>query len=73
VRRRAAARAANGGPAIEIDAEAPQAGAGGSEPSGGCGDGLIQPGEVCDDGNGAVEASVKKRAIELCERYPIYR
>jgi glycine hydroxymethyltransferase len=26
-----------------------------------------------DAGNGAVEASVKKRAIELCERYPIYR
>ena len=24
-------------------------------------------------GNGKVEASVKKRAIELCERYPIYR
>jgi hypothetical protein len=26
-----------------------------------------------DEGNGKVEASVKKRAIELCERYPIYR
>jgi hypothetical protein len=26
-----------------------------------------------DKGNEAVEASVKKRAIELCQRYPIYR
>jgi len=26
-----------------------------------------------DAGNNGVEASVKKRAIELCERYPIYR
>ena len=33
-------------------------------------DGLAANG---DEGNGAVEASVKKRAIELCERYPIYR
>jgi glycine hydroxymethyltransferase len=33
-------------------------------------DGLAASG---DDGNEAVEASVKKRAIELCERYPIYR
>jgi glycine hydroxymethyltransferase len=33
-------------------------------------DGLADNG---DDGNEAVEASVKKRAIELCERYPIYR
>ena len=23
-----------------------------------------------DEGNGAVEADVKKRAVELCERYP---
>ena len=33
-------------------------------------DGLAANG---DEGNGAVEASVKQRAIELCERYPIYR
>ena len=33
-------------------------------------DGLAANG---DDGNNKVEASVKKRAIELCERYPIYR
>jgi len=33
-------------------------------------DGLAANGE---DGNSAVEESVKKRAIELCERYPIYR
>jgi glycine hydroxymethyltransferase len=33
-------------------------------------DGLAANG---DEGNGAVEASVKKRAIELCGRYPIYR
>jgi glycine hydroxymethyltransferase len=33
-------------------------------------DGLAANG---DQGNGAVEASVKKRAIELCERYQIYR
>ena len=33
-------------------------------------DGLAAKG---DDGNAAVEASVKKRAIALCERYPIYR
>jgi glycine hydroxymethyltransferase len=33
-------------------------------------DGLVANG---DAGNGAVEASVKKRAIELCERYPIYQ
>jgi len=33
-------------------------------------DGLAANG---DDGNSAVEESVKKRAIELCERYPIYR
>jgi len=33
-------------------------------------DGLAAKG---DDGNSAVESSVKKRAIELCERYPIYR
>jgi glycine hydroxymethyltransferase len=33
-------------------------------------DGLAAKG---DEGNAAVEASVKKRAIELCERYPIYR
>jgi len=26
-----------------------------------------------DEGNSAIEASVKKRAIELCGRYPIYR
>jgi glycine hydroxymethyltransferase len=26
-----------------------------------------------DDGNSAVESGVKKRAIELCERFPIYR
>jgi glycine hydroxymethyltransferase len=26
-----------------------------------------------DEGNGAVEASVKKRVIALCERFPIYR
>ncbi|HET7851291.1 MAG TPA: serine hydroxymethyltransferase, partial [Methyloceanibacter sp.] len=33
-------------------------------------DGLAKNG---DDGNGAVEADVKKRAVELCERFPIYR
>src|SRR4029078_3852288 len=33
-------------------------------------DGLVANG---DEGNGKGEASVKKRAIELCERYPIYR
>src|SRR6185369_3381542 len=33
-------------------------------------DGLAADG---DEGNSNVEASVKKRAIELCERYPIYR
>ncbi len=33
-------------------------------------DGLAAKG---DDGNGAVEKSVKQRAIELCERHPIYR
>jgi glycine hydroxymethyltransferase len=33
-------------------------------------DGLAANG---DAGNSTVEASVKKRAIELCERYPIYR
>jgi glycine hydroxymethyltransferase len=33
-------------------------------------DGLAAKG---DAGNGAVEAKVKQRAIELCERYPIYR
>jgi len=33
-------------------------------------DGLAADG---DEGNSKVEASVKKRAIELCERYPIYR
>ena len=33
-------------------------------------DGLADNG---DDGNEAIEASVKRRAIELCERYPIYR
>ena len=33
-------------------------------------DGLAANG---DAGNGKVEAAVKKRAIELCERYPIYR
>ena len=33
-------------------------------------DGLVANG---DEGNGKVEASVKERAIELCERYPIYR
>ena len=32
-------------------------------------DGLAANG---DEGNGKVEASVKKHAIELCERYPIY-
>ena len=32
-------------------------------------DGLAANG---DEGNGKVEASVKKRAIELCKRYPIY-
>ena len=26
-----------------------------------------------DDANQAIEASVKERAVELCERYPIYR
>jgi glycine hydroxymethyltransferase len=33
-------------------------------------DGLAANG---DDGNSAVEAKVKKRAVELCERFPIYR
>jgi glycine hydroxymethyltransferase len=33
-------------------------------------DGLAANG---DEGNSKVETSVKKRAIELCERYPIYR
>jgi glycine hydroxymethyltransferase len=33
-------------------------------------DGLVANG---DEGNGKVEASVKQRAIELCQRYPIYR
>ena len=33
-------------------------------------DGLAANG---DGGNAKVEASVKKRAIRLCERYPIYR
>jgi glycine hydroxymethyltransferase len=33
-------------------------------------DGLAANG---DEGNSKVEASVKKRAVELCERYPIYR
>jgi glycine hydroxymethyltransferase len=33
-------------------------------------DGLAANG---DEGNGKVEASVKKRAVELCERYPLYR
>jgi glycine hydroxymethyltransferase len=33
-------------------------------------DGLAKHG---DDGNSAIEASVKKRAVELCGRYPIYR
>jgi glycine hydroxymethyltransferase len=33
-------------------------------------DGLAANG---DDGNSAVEASVKKRAVALCERFPIYR
>jgi glycine hydroxymethyltransferase len=33
-------------------------------------DGLAANG---DDGNAAVEASVKKRAVELCGRFPIYR
>jgi glycine hydroxymethyltransferase len=33
-------------------------------------DGLVTNG---DERNGAVEASVKKRAIALCERFPIYR
>ena len=33
-------------------------------------DGLAADG---DEGNSKVEASVKKRAIDLCERYPIYR
>ena len=33
-------------------------------------DGLAANG---DAGNGKVEESVKQRAIELCERYPIYR
>jgi glycine hydroxymethyltransferase len=33
-------------------------------------DGLAANG---DAGNGAVEAKVKQRAIDLCERYPIYR
>jgi glycine hydroxymethyltransferase len=33
-------------------------------------DGLAKNG---DEGNAAVEAGVKKRAVELCERFPIYR
>jgi glycine hydroxymethyltransferase len=33
-------------------------------------DGLAANG---DEGNAAAEASVKQRAKELCERYPIYR
>jgi glycine hydroxymethyltransferase len=33
-------------------------------------DGLAANG---DEGNSAVEADVKKRAVELCERFPIYR
>jgi glycine hydroxymethyltransferase len=33
-------------------------------------DGLAANG---DDGNAAVEASVKKRAVALCKRFPIYR
>jgi glycine hydroxymethyltransferase len=33
-------------------------------------DGLAANG---DESNGAVEADVKKRAVELCERFPIYR
>jgi len=33
-------------------------------------DGLVANG---DEGNGKVEASVKKHAVELCTRYPIYR
>jgi glycine hydroxymethyltransferase len=33
-------------------------------------DGLAANG---DEGNDKVEQGVKKRAIELCERFPIYR
>jgi glycine hydroxymethyltransferase len=33
-------------------------------------DGLAKHG---DEGNRSIEASVKERAVELCERYPIYR
>ena len=33
-------------------------------------DGLGKKGE---EGNSAVEADVKKRAVKLCERFPIYR
>ena len=33
-------------------------------------DGLAKSG---DEGNSAVEADVKKRAVALCERFPIYR
>ncbi|MGH6825056.1 serine hydroxymethyltransferase [Methyloceanibacter sp.] len=33
-------------------------------------DGLVANG---DEGNAAVEAGVKKHAVELCERFPIYR
>jgi glycine hydroxymethyltransferase len=33
-------------------------------------DGLVTNG---NEGNAAVEAGVKKRAVELCERFPIYR
>jgi glycine hydroxymethyltransferase len=33
-------------------------------------DGLAKNG---DEGNAAVEADVEKRAVELCERFPIYR
>jgi len=33
-------------------------------------DGLAKNG---DEGNAAVEADVKKRAVELCGRFPIYR
>ena len=32
-------------------------------------DGLVANG---DEGNGAVEEKVKKQAIELCSRFPIY-
>jgi fibro-slime domain-containing protein len=39
------------GPQDPTDAAPSDAGAKGDAPSGGCGDGKIQPGEVCDDGN----------------------